>query len=117
MSPVQKSGKSDKSTRESPPTTLKITKQHILGKSELSPVKMSGKSDTSTHQPKKKFTRKKRKGLTKKVIDQVNLILKKFNLIQLPTIFRQKIKFLTLFKYQEKISVNQTFVVPTPNFY
>ena len=42
LSPVQKSGKSDKSTRESPPTTLKITKQHILGKSELSPVKMSG---------------------------------------------------------------------------
>ena len=43
-----------------PQTTLKITKKHILGKSELSPVKKSGKSDTSTHQPKKKLYKKKR---------------------------------------------------------
>ena len=55
------SGKSDKSTHESPPTTLKITKKHILGKSELSPVKKSGKSDTSTRQPKKQFYEKTKK--------------------------------------------------------
>ena len=54
------SGKSDNSTHESPPTTLKITKQLILGKSELSPVKMSGKSDTSIHQPQKKDYKKKK---------------------------------------------------------
>ena len=49
LSPVQMSGKSDKSTHESPPITLKIMKKHILGKSELSTVKKSGKSDTSKH--------------------------------------------------------------------
>ena len=60
------SGKSDKSTRESPPTTLKITKKHILGKSELSPVKKSGKSDTSTHQRKKSLREETEKDQQKK---------------------------------------------------
>ena len=80
----------DKSKRESSTTTLKITKKHILGKSELSPVKMSGKSDTSTHQPKKNIYEKKKKRTDERSKRSGKPDFEKFHLIQLPTIFRQK---------------------------
>ena len=78
---------------------------------------MSGKSDTSTHQPKKKVYKKKKERIERRSKRSGEPDFEKIPFDPTSHYISPKIKFLTLFRYQEKILVNQTFVVPTPNFY